>query len=128
MNLHPAAPGAVRPPAGAEDHQDGGCAGADEGVIKTTLNEVISDQLKKARTVYNQHGRETMQVVADSPDVLLPMTTISAMENGKSLTPQNLKRLRDHYGVSMDYLFGDEGAAPARKVKIKLKKKQSEGT
>ena len=76
------------------------------------LNEVISERLTKARTEYNQHGRETMQAVSDSQDVPLPMTTISAMENGKSLTPQNLRYLRDHYGVSMDYLFGVEGSVP----------------
>ncbi len=77
-----------------------------------TINNIISERLTKARTEYNQHGRETMKEVADSADVPLPMTTISAMENGKSQTPQNLRYLAVHYGVPMDYLFGMEGAVP----------------
>ena len=77
-----------------------------------TLNTLIGIRLKEARTKYNRHGKQTLKEVSDSKDVPLPLATISAMENGKSMTPQNIRDLAEHYGVSLDYLFGIEGAVP----------------
>ncbi len=76
------------------------------------LNEFIGMRLKEARIKYNHHGKQTIKEVADSKDIPLPLSTISAMENGKSMTPQNIRDLAEHYGVSLDYLFGIDGAVP----------------
>ena len=46
------------------------------------LNEFIGMRLKEARIKYNHHGKQTIKEVADSKDVPLPLSTISAMENG----------------------------------------------
>ena len=69
-----------------------------------SLRSVIGNRLKTARQMYNQHGPQTQKEVAEA--VGIPLTTISAMENGKSLDPKNLDMLARYYKVSMDYIFG----------------------
>ncbi len=81
-----------------------------------SVNKTIGERLRLARTEFNTNGAETMKEVSGSTP--LPMSTVSAMESGKSLTPENLKILAEHYGVSLDYLFDIPGAVPNPDVEI----------
>ena len=69
-----------------------------------SVRKTIGLRLKNARQIYNQHGPMTQAEVAAA--LQIPVTTISAMESGKSQTPENLLILADYYRVNMDYVFG----------------------
>ena len=69
-----------------------------------SLRSIMAVRLKNARTMFNQHGGQTQKEVAEA--IGIPVTTNSAMENGKSMDPDNLDRLARYYRVNMDYVFG----------------------
>ena len=68
------------------------------------LNQRIAVNLLAARKLRNRNGAETQAEAAEACGI--KQTTLSAIENGRSQTPENLLKLATHYGVSLDWLFG----------------------
>lgn len=72
--------------------------------VNPKLRHIIGQRLKAARLRANANGAETQAEAAEASGILV--MTLSAMEHGKSLTPENLAALARHYRVSLDYIFG----------------------
>ena len=72
--------------------------------VDKRLRHIIGQRLKAARLRANANGAETQLEAAEAAGI--PVMTLSAMEHGKSLTPENLAALARHYRVSLDYVFG----------------------
>lgn len=98
------------------------------------------ERFKDARTIYNQHGKQTMKVVEEATGV--SASAIKDLEDDnstRSVGYDKVASLSKHYGVTADWLLGlypyphrehsavDElGFSPATIQKIKKSKSESE--
>lgn len=64
------------------------------------------ERFKDARTVYNQHGKESMQKVADETGLHKSMIQATEQENScRSIGYKYIQKLAYHYGVSIEWLL-----------------------
>lgn len=84
--------------------------GAEEKPIATTKiwrkpRLTMGERFKDARTVHNQHGKETTGAVAEATGV--SKSTLSEIESDSRVPGAKIiSALARHYGVSADYLLG----------------------
>lgn len=97
------------------------------------------ERFKDARTVYNQHGKQSMRIVEGCTDVSASVITyLESDGEGRNVGYPNIVALAKHYGVSTDFLLGltndpypirsvidDLSITPAVAERFLLRKKQN---
>ncbi len=64
------------------------------------------ERFKDARTVYNQHGKQTIAEVAAATGIAQGKLSHIETDKAGSIGSESVKRLAEHYGVSSDWLLG----------------------
>lgn len=80
------------------------------------MKEVVltmGERFKDARTVYNQHGHQTMAQVHNATGISASMIKELEADSSRDFGYCKISKLAEHYGVSTDWLLG---LAPTRTI------------